>query len=418
MKTKTLIFTAIFTLFLAGCRPQKRIDQINLAHLYNMALSDLTPKYEVYHLEEGKTQVRYHFPASQLLHVRGTREDQFLGRYRLNWYIFESYESKLPLDSAHIQFTDTLRLDDSRLISETITIPTPGRKVFQLFLELEDLHRRARHSQSFYIDKTHPYAAQFFYFGSGEQEATLYAPFFLPVNRELTAHYSDSIHFEIDLKQFSQPRQTPAAPYVLEQASDQPNLQPDTSYTLKFTQGKATFSLPDHGLYYFHHPDLPRSGFSSYSFHEGYPYLLETEDMLMPLRYITSSGEYEQLFDLGDADLAVERFWIKTTGNPDRASTLMRRYYNRVEKANLYFSSHKPGWQTDRGMIYIVFGPPDLVYRSDTGEDWHYRESFQEPSQSFTFTREVNRFSYNNLVLERSTTYRRAWNMAVDKWRR
>ena len=43
---------------------------------------------------------------------------------------------------------------------------------------------------------------------------------------------------------------------------------------------------------------------------------------------------------------------------------LMNEYYKRVSYANENFDGWKEGWETDRGMIYILFGPPDQVERT------------------------------------------------------
>ena len=44
---------------------------------------------------------------------------------------------------------------------------------------------------------------------------------------------------------------------------------------------------------------------------------------------------------------------------------LMDEYYRRVSYANENFEGWKEGWETDRGMIYILFGPPDQVERTN-----------------------------------------------------
>ena len=44
---------------------------------------------------------------------------------------------------------------------------------------------------------------------------------------------------------------------------------------------------------------------------------------------------------------------------------LMDEYYKRVSYANENFDGWKDGWETDRGMIYILFGPPDQVERTN-----------------------------------------------------
>jgi len=43
--------------------------------------------------------------------------------------------------------------------------------------------------------------------------------------------------------------------------------------------------------------------------------------------------------------------------------------------ANYFFTSYKPGWMTDRGMIYIVLGPPVILHKGDDFEEWIYYNS-------------------------------------------
>ena len=43
----------------------------------------------------------------------------------------------------------------------------------------------------------------------------------------------------------------------------------------------------------------------------------------------------------------------------------MEEYYKRVEYTNDQFAGWQPGWETDRGMVYILFGPPDQIQRSN-----------------------------------------------------
>jgi hypothetical protein len=63
----------------------------------------------------------------------------------------------------------------------------------------------------------------------------------------------------------------------------------------------------------------------------------------------------------------------------------MDEYYKRVAYAIIHFDSFVDGWETDMGMIYIIFGAPDDIERSvlsqvqNTTEIWYYyqiQESF------------------------------------------
>ena len=71
---------------------------------------------------------------------------------------------------------------------------------------------------------------------------------------------------------------------------------------------------------------------------------------------------------------ALDDFWIKCGGNVDKARELIRIYYTRVLYSNYYFTSYKEGWRSERGMIYIIYGPPDKVYKTSEGESWGYKK--------------------------------------------
>jgi hypothetical protein len=90
----------------------------------------------------------------------------------------------------------------------------------------------------------------------------------------------------------------------------------------------------------------------------------------------------------------------------------MRNYFKRVEIANQYFTSYKEGWKTDRGMIFVVFGLPDAVYRTSASEIWEY--AVQGDKVSFTFVRSATLFDPDNYVLIRKKKVEDIWLQAVD----
>jgi GWxTD domain-containing protein len=114
---------------------------------------------------------------------------------------------------------------------------------------------------------------------------------------------------------------------------------------------------------------------------------------------------------------AVDSFWIHTAGSADRARELIRKFYNRTLDANRYFTSYLEGWRTDRGLIYLIYGPPNAVYRYSTGETWIYGEEHNSNSLNFTFTKVINPFSTNDFRLERSPIYQDSWYRATNSWR-
>ena len=77
----------------------------------------------------------------------------------------------------------------------------------------------------------------------------------------------------------------------------------------------------------------------------------------------------------------VEEFWLRRDPTPNTIENEFEdEHYRRIAYANDDFASVIPGWKTDRGRIYIMYGPPDGIesHRADgevpyPSEDWRYR---------------------------------------------
>ena len=64
----------------------------------------------------------------------------------------------------------------------------------------------------------------------------------------------------------------------------------------------------------------------------------------------------------------VENFWLRRDPTPDTEENEYREeHYRRIAYANERFASGIPGWKTDRGRIYIQYGPADEVESHPSG---------------------------------------------------
>ncbi|MDZ7715731.1 MAG: GWxTD domain-containing protein [Balneolaceae bacterium] len=102
---------------------------------------------------------------------------------------------------------------------------------------------------------------------------------------------------------------------------------------------------------------------------KNYPALKTARELARPLAYLMNDKEHDALMSISNSDSLkkeIDRFWLKNIGNQNKAVNVLKMYYERVEAANKQFSSFKEGWKTDTGMIYILFGPPWQVEKSET----------------------------------------------------
>jgi len=64
----------------------------------------------------------------------------------------------------------------------------------------------------------------------------------------------------------------------------------------------------------------------------------------------------------------IEQFWLRRDPSPDSAENEFKEeHYRRIAYANERFASGIPGWKTDRGRIYIAYGPADEVESHPSG---------------------------------------------------
>lgn len=80
-----------------------------------------------------------------------------------------------------------------------------------------------------------------------------------------------------------------------------------------------------------------------------------------------------------DRDTFITNFWAKRNPTPGTADNAFKEeYYRRIAYANEHYGgpADAPGWRTDRGRIYIVYGPPDEVdprlKSNPPTETWRY----------------------------------------------
>lgn len=114
------------------------------------------------------------------------------------------------------------------------------------------------------------------------------------------------------------------------------------------------------------------------------------------VRWIITDEEksaFRQLSNDEERDNFIEAFWARRDPTPDtEENEFKEEHYRRIAYANEHFAAGIPGWKTDRGRIYIIYGPADEVDSHPSGgtyerpieegggetstypfEDWRYR---------------------------------------------
>jgi GWxTD domain-containing protein len=83
------------------------------------------------------------------------------------------------------------------------------------------------------------------------------------------------------------------------------------------------------------------------------------------VHWIISPTERKEFVSLSTDEQRMQfviEFWERRNPNPgSKNNTFKQEHYRRLAYANTHFASTVPGWTTDRGHMFIVYGPPDSI---------------------------------------------------------
>ena len=174
----------------------------------------------------------------------------------------------------------------------------------------------------------------------------------------------------------------------------------------------------EEGLYFMVEDTLDAYGVGIVIANKRFPKMTRPEELARPVMYMSQSQEINNLLNTKDSKKELDRYWLTLmSGNTDIAKRTIKVFYHRVEESNRLFTTYKEGWKTDKGMIFIVMGPPDRVQRSKDREVWVYAQRANFSEINFTFNRRPNQFVEDHYELQRYVEYQPIWYPMVEAWR-
>ncbi|MGZ4820501.1 MAG: GWxTD domain-containing protein [Terriglobales bacterium] len=105
-------------------------------------------------------------------------------------------------------------------------------------------------------------------------------------------------------------------------------------------------------------------------------------------------GAFKQLSNDEERDQFIEQFWLRRNPNPDSPENEYKEeHYRRIAYANEHFAAGIPGWRTDRGRIYIMYGKADEIESHPSGGSYS-RPVEEGGGTTSTFPFETWRYRY------------------------
>ncbi len=408
MKRKCI--TGILLLCLAGCSSPYRLGDQNIAYLYqkdNVAVIDT----RVYHDNDTTIKVFFQVKEEHLdLPERHSETPELMVQYELS-----TYSSDFRIDSSGKSCTGIIDATSGYITGDfNLVVQDTGKYWLDILIRPSGIKRGVR--DELFIDNTDKLNRQNFLVLDGDGEVLIGD--IMSASEDIRIISNQDMHGELIVFYYKRDFPIALPPFVSK--NQKPfNYVPDSVYLISMRDGTTPiFSLPHQGFYHFLADTSSREGLTLYRYYDGFPEITTPYQMFFPLRYITSKKEFSEMMITGNKKLSVEQFWIEKTGSIERAMETLQHYYKQVERANELFTSYLEGWKTDRGLIYIVFGPPNFVYRDLGVITWIYGDGKSGKSTEFNFIKVINPFTDDDYRLIRSQGYKDKWYYAVENLRR
>src|SRR5579884_338233 len=115
------------------------------------------------------------------------------------------------------------------------------------------------------------------------------------------------------------------------------------------------------------------------------------------VRWIITDEEraaFKRLSNDEERDQFIEQFWLRRDPTPDTVENEYKEeHYRRIAYANEHFAAGIPGWRTDRGRMYIMYGPPDEIDAHPSGGEY-IRTPEEGGGETSTFPFETWRYRH------------------------
>ncbi len=422
-KNNNIVFILISMLFLASCSPVRVInDTKDLSYLYNPLKNPIHPRYQVYNSSDDISNLTVKFFNNDLFFSEANPEGVPKASLVLIYRLFNMSQGRVAVDTGF--YNITIRKEQgNRQYTYSIPMNAPFGSKYEAELVIRDLIRNTKIQTHLPFDKTSQQSSNNFKVQGHFNKIEIFNSVLRPnefVNL-LYRYDADSLF----IRHFKPDEDSPVPPSMLIPEKSL-NTKPDGIITLAYSDTLPVM-FPNRGIFMCGTDRNLMDGYTFFNFGNEFPGVSEPETMIDPLIYLINKEEIEEMKNSENKKMALDEFWFNITGNIERSRELIRIYYNRVLYANYFFTSHKEGWRTDRGMIYIIYGPPDKVYKTVEGERWGYLERqvksgwgaryrVNDDYLYFNFRKRENPFSANDYALIRSESVTTYWDVAVRTW--
>jgi len=408
---KILIIASIVT----GCNISKNAVQDELSAPYVGTELNIKPEFKIFHYSLDTSYLFIKFETEQLLYVKNG--DDYTASLLVEVDPITSDEiTDEKIQFKRVEIPEISLKRKGQEVMAKIQLALPINYKYGLNIKIIDRANRKESSHVLETDKQSVNSRENFLIFEADNEIPVFNDR-IKRNTSYTIDYGLAGSRKILVSYYNRSFPLPPPPFAYFEPKPF-DYQPDDQFEIILDSGKFEFRSADEGFYHFRINENDKKGLTLFiSNDEGFPLIDNIETMTNPFRYLVSGKEFKKLLEAPVLKVELEAFWIDWSGDKSRARNNIKTYYNRVETSNRFFSSHVEGWQSDRGLIYIIYGEPNKIYKTSNLETWIYGEEQNPLSIMFRFIKVDNPFTANDYRLDREDYYKPSWYRSIESWR-
>ena len=386
------------------------MERENVAFLYQARSDQVFPEIKITPVDDQRVLVRVRVNTSDLIADRASLDSIARWTVMIRPAYYDNYRKLIPADSLSI-IASAEQDPNKRELEGSFTQPCKINTEGIINIQIIDLHRNTINHFSKIINRKNAELELTGELTRANDSLVIIKPFiydwaayilrfpYLKVHSVKMIYFGH--HFPMPEPPFSQSRDV------------QFSFDGDERKEFKITD-TLIIKFEKTGIYHFLPAGEVERGFTVFKWGKGFPIPgknTETES----LAYILSGEEFNVL---KEKENGAFEFWNGLSADAGQNAALRKIWIDRMEMSNRLFTSYVEGWQTDRGMIYMIFGPPEEVYRSEEEENWVMKTKPNSAPLVFSFRKVGNPLSDNDYGLERNPGFKISWYDAVERWRK
>lgn len=344
-----LIVLAIFSVACADV--YLPINSRNYAHMYNPMFTDLHPTTLLHRIRKDSSVLFVRVPVSDIEFPEFRRRSDQVAGIEATVYLVDSAGANVFRDSItklhwfpakpatyYLQFQMAFKHhpDSIRFVELCLKDIISNAETSEIIPLLDDSRHNPQRYYMYYNDKKYPFTHKFI-----KQTDSVKIHTSVAIESLYAFHLTQNTHDSLPF---------------------------DTVYRVP-TNKFIKFSQP--GAYVLNADSTTIGGQQLLVESKYFPAIKTAEQMLPPIKLLTNTKEWQWLNQF-DKKIAVDTFWLKSAPNAEQARKQIQVFYNRMQHANIKFTTQRPGWQTQPGKIILLAGLPNETVWTDDGQIWYY----------------------------------------------